>query len=486
METADEKPAIDNEPPHPKGHGIILESGKRGIPPPSKGEGILPLPTNEFLFPEELLHREGENGKHFYMNPQTGGLITTDERGRDFFNTYRNDLDAAVETLAEKWKVPPGEIEKRLGKFLDTLKQRRLFSISGGKKPPIPFMASVLFEVTYRCNFKCKGCDANAYLPRENELSTEELKKLIDTFIELDASPISFTGGEPLLRDDIFELYEYIHSKGGQPVLATNGALVTPEIARKLKELKVFVQVGLDGSNAEINDANRGEGSFEKAIRGIETLHREGVPFRISTVVTKQNHADLGNVADLASQLGSTAVVFRKMHVLGRAPEHPEVVPNAKEMIAAFKIIFNKTLEYRGRMAIDLPYHRAFFGGRGCHLDKIMCIPGYANVVISPEGNIHPCARLRDEEYLLGNIRDKDVGEIWENCAANRKIRELTVDDIHCSDCRYRHLCGGSCRAEAFYRSGGVEKECWDCDAIKAYYDEIIEYFLSSMEPITP
>jgi len=168
----------------------------------------------------------------------------------------------------------------------------------------------VAWEVTRGCNLSCVHCRASSkYGPYEGELDTEQCRKIIDDIASFSSPVIILTGGEPYFREDIFEIASYGTRKGLRMVLATNGTLVTDEIARKTIDAGVQrVSISIDGPDAQSHDAFRGvPGAFEGAMAGIDAFTKAGMEFQINTTITRFNLDRMGEIFDLAVGLGAAA-----------------------------------------------------------------------------------------------------------------------------------------------------------------------------------
>ncbi|HFB83517.1 MAG TPA: radical SAM protein, partial [Thermodesulfatator sp.] len=166
----------------------------------------------------------------------------------------------------------------------------------------------VAWEVTRNCNLNCVHCRAAATRgPYEGELSTEECLRVLREIRELGQPVIILTGGEPLLRPDIFELASYGTELGLRMVMAPNGTLITEEVTEKMKASGIQrVSISLDGATAEAHDSFRKmPGAFEGALRGIRLLKEAGIPFQINTTITEINLAEIPKVFELAVSLGA-------------------------------------------------------------------------------------------------------------------------------------------------------------------------------------
>ncbi|MHC4112629.1 MAG: radical SAM protein, partial [Planctomycetota bacterium] len=174
----------------------------------------------------------------------------------------------------------------------------------------------LFWESTIRCNLTCSHCRRlESDEAADTDLSTAQAKALIEQLAELGGQQpmmpvLVFSGGEPLCREDIFELVEYAKSLGIVPALATNGTLMDSQVAEKIADSGIArVSVSLDGATAEVhNKLRRLKGSFEKALEGINHIRDKKVPFQINITLTKHNASQLVDIYELAKSLGAVAV----------------------------------------------------------------------------------------------------------------------------------------------------------------------------------
>ncbi len=197
-----------------------------------------------------------------------------------------------------------------------------------------PVCRLIAWEVTRSCNLACQHCRAEAHTePYPGELSTEEAKALIDTFPSVGNPIIIFTGGDPMMRADVYELMAYATAKGLRCVMSPNGTLITPETARKIREAGVQrCSISIDGYNAETHDAFRCvPGAFDASMRGIECLKAEGVEFQINTTVTRNNLHDFKKIFELCERIGAAAWHIFLLVPMGRASGLADQVITAQE-----------------------------------------------------------------------------------------------------------------------------------------------------------
>ncbi len=338
-----------------------------------------------------------------------------------------------------------------------------------GKGPQCRLIA---WEVTRSCNLACKHCRAEAKLePYEGQLNHEESLALIDTFTEVGKPIIIFTGGEPLLRPDVFELAAYATAKGLRCVMSPNGTLLTPENVGKIVQSGIMrCSISLDGHNAESHDAFRGvPGAFEASLRGIAELKAAGVEFQINTTVTKSNLDDFRRIFDLCEQLGAAAWHIFLLVPTGRGAQlGAEVISAAQyEEVLHWFYDFRKTTTMQLKATCAPHYYRIM--RQRARLDNIAvtpdtfgmdahtrgCLGGIGFCFISHSGQVQPCGYLPLD---CGNVRDTHFPQIWRESTHFLNMRNKAAYKGKCGACEFHNVCGG-CRARAHSMDGDYMKQ---------------------------
>lgn len=324
----------------------------------------------------------------------------------------------------------------------------------------------IAWEVTRACNLACKHCRAEAHQePYPGELTTEEAKALIDTFPEVGDPIIIFTGGDPMIRADVYELGAYATAKGLRCVMSPNGTLITPETAKKIKEAGFQrCSISIDGADAASHDDFRGvPGAFDASLRGIEMLKAEGVEFQINTTVTKSNLASFKDIFHLCETLGAAAWHIFLLVPMGRAADLANEVITADEYeeVLHWFYDFRKTTSMHLKATCAPHYYRIMrqrareegisvtpdtFG-----MDAMTrgCLGGTGFCFISHTGQVQPCG------YLVldcGNVQQTPFPELWRSTPWFLKFRKQEEYEGKCGPCEYHKFCGG-CRARAYSMS---------------------------------
>jgi heme b synthase len=324
----------------------------------------------------------------------------------------------------------------------------------------------VAWEVTRSCNLACVHCRASSVLgPYEGELDTARCLRLLDEIAAFSKPVIILTGGEPLLRKDIFEIAAYGDSKGLRMVMATNGTLVDDATAAKIRDAGIRrVSISLDGVDAERHDAFRQvPGAFEGALAGIEALKRAGVEFQVNTTITRMNLDQIEGLLELAQKLGAAAHHIFLLVPTGRGKEmaHQAISPEDYE----------KTLDWFYEAGLACPmqlkatcaphFYRIYHQRKKERAEKALpenplhtmtrgCLGGSSFVFISHRGQAQPCGYL---ELDCGQLKEKSFEEIWKHSLIFRDLRDLRKYGGKCGRCEFITVCGG-CRARAYEKSG--------------------------------
>lgn len=311
-------------------------------------------------------------------------------------------------------------------------------------------MLIIAWETTSACNLACSYCRAEATAtPSEHELSTAEALAFIDQIAPL-LPMIILSGGEPLLRPDIFQLASYAVSKGLRVSLATNGTLLNSVSADKIAASGISrVSISLDGVMQETHDACRGKGSFARALKGIESLSGK-VDFQINFTVSRRNESEVLSAFDLAENLGAKALHFFFLVPTGRGREDDLIPANRQEQL--LRMIDQESdcrpLEVHVTCA---PQYARIARPREGRRRSGGCLAGSGFVFVSRSGEVFPCGYL---PLAAGNIREKNFIEIWTTSPLLSALRERKLNG-KCGDCSFLRTCGG-CRARAYAETGDV------------------------------
>lgn len=349
--------------------------------------------------------------------------------------------------------------------------------MAGGPGREVPRL--IFWELTQGCNLACKHCRAEATVERApDELSTEQCKAVIDD-ITKDYKPVMIlTGGEPLYRPDLYEIAAYANEKGARVCLASNGTMITDEIAAKLKSVGIQrVAISMDGATPEVHDTFRGiPGAWEAALRGADAMMRAGIEVQFNITVARHNKHEIPAIIKLAEERGASAC-----HLFVLVPVGCGVQIADREMLPSDEIeaVLEWLYELSERTSIEVratcapQYHRimrqqggagavarakasaqASLGDRDGHVKPGNraagakgCLAGSGVCFISHTGNVQPCGYL---PVPAGNVTRQSFKEIWTESTLFQELRQPDLLGGKCGECEYKVSCGG-CRARAYY-----------------------------------
>ncbi|TRO54745.1 radical SAM protein, partial [Candidatus Bathyarchaeota archaeon] len=305
---------------------------------------------------------------------------------------------------------------------------------------PEKFVPLILsWNITRKCNLKCPHCYINADKQEPiDELTTAEAKNLIDQICEVSRPLLVLSGGEPLLRQDIYELVQYGTSKGLKMGLGSNGSLIDYHVAKKLKEAGIeTVSISLDSHIPEQHDEFRGvKGSWKKAVKAIKTLRENGVLVQVNTTLTQQNYNQIDDIMSLAEKIGVENFHLFFLVPTGRGVKIADISPaKYEEMIK--KTFVKTTLHKLNVRPSCAPQFMRIAKDMGLNMSRWIrgCIAGLYYCRVYPNGDITPCPYL---PIKLGNIRKQPFKEIWFSSEVFKMLRDFNTLKGKCGECEYR------------------------------------------------
>jgi heme b synthase len=347
----------------------------------------------------------------------------------------------------------------------------------------IPGPHIVAWESTVACNLACVHCRASAQTaPEPDELTTGEVFDLIDQLAAFSRPILVISGGEPLMRPDIFDIAAYGTRRGLRMAVSPNGTLITPGVVHKLGKAGVKrISVSIDGSTAERHDAIRGvPGAFDAAMAGLAAAGQGGLGFQLNTTVMRQTRDDLLAVRDLAVRIGAEAWHVFMLVPTGRGKIDDEVSPEEYEQILHEIYGMTKDSPIPIRVTCGPHFMRVVAQNRkhdrthdreqpnlvrprdngrqhpgGLDHTTRGCLAGDGYCFISYRGEVTPCGYL---PVVAGNVREAPFSEIYVESALFRSLRELEGYGGKCGVCEFLRVCGG-CRARAYSLTGNLLAE---------------------------
>jgi len=341
----------------------------------------------------------------------------------------------------------------------------------------------VVYNVTRTCNLKCRHCymgsDAKRYT---DEMSLDEARKFIDDLAEFSVPVLLFSGGEPLMRPDIFDLLDHAVRKGVRPTLSTNGTLIDRQTARRIKDLGVgYVGVSLDGLE-NVNDEFRGvSGAYRQAMAGIEHCVAVGQRVGLRFTLNRHNFYELDNIFGFIEREKINRVCFYHLVYAGRASSMMDDDLTAAESRTAMDKIIAHARDFENRglkkeiLTVDnhadgvYLYLKALQKGDetgAAHIKEFIGRnggnrSGIAFGEVDPLGFVHPDQFT--QHHTFGNVRERKFGEIWQDIShpimAGLKNRKPLLKG-RCAKCKFLSVCNGNFRTRAEAKTG----DFWESD----------------------
>ncbi len=384
--------------------------------------------------------------------------------------------------------------------LLNALKSLEKYGVTTPQIFVAPLM--VVWNFTYKCNLKCRHCYEDAGSLRKEkvkELSREEKIYALDNLAQSHIPTLFFSGGEPLIHPDFWELAKRAKNYGFYISIATNGTLIDEDMAKRIKDLGVgYVAVSLDAATPEVHDQFRGvPGMWERAVRGMKNLIKEGVTTCIAYTLTGVNKGELPGLLKLREEIGAYKVLVYNFVPVGRGDLEDDLSPEERE--EAYRIMIEELKNEHLTVATTAPQFGRYCKQAGSKFVNIShygcarseelgaivdviggCGVGRAYAVIQPDGRITPCVYMPD--ITVGNILEDSFQEIWDNSPLLNSLR--TREDLqgHCRVCDYRSFCGG-CRARAYAYFGDFKAPDPGCIYNLKFYREAKEKLRERFQP---
>jgi len=328
----------------------------------------------------------------------------------------------------------------------------------------------IAWETTRCCNLKCVHCRSSSELEIQGhpDFTFEQATHILDD-ISSYANPVMvLSGGEPLLRPDIFDIARYGSDKGLRMCLATNGTLVNESTCKQIKTADIkMVSLSLDGARAETHDDFRSQpGAFDCTLKAIELFNRNDIPFLVNSSFTIRNKDEIPEIFKLVKNLGATAWYMFMIVPTGRGedvmeeliPEqlydeilewHYQMEKKENEILMRptcaphyYRIVRQKAKE-KGEIFKRRNLNFSTGGSKGCLAGQLICL-------IDVDGEVLPCSYFPKS---AGNINQVPFKKIWENSELFLKLRDFKSYKDNCGRCEYVNVCGG-CRARAYAITG--------------------------------
>ncbi len=330
-------------------------------------------------------------------------------------------------------------------------------------------LQGVWLNIESRCNINCKHCFLGDKKQVENKLTPSEMRDLALDFIKVGGKngvKVDITGGEPLLRKDIIEIFDAMNIDGIEVNFITNGLLFTEEVVNYLSEHKISTTISLDGVSKETHEFIRGKETYDKTIKNIKWCVDKGVPVTLSMTIHKKNQNEVIEYFKFADEIGADRVILNFLNDFGNAkvygidiPNEYKIIKNLLEEATSNEYLFNKLIDTAISKLIEtvlLP------------IKTDCCGSGINTCSITANGDVFPCPSFQVKQYKEDNVRQRSFSDIWKDTNTFKEHRRININNLNeaCSKCDFRFFCGGGCRAQAYFTNNNNlsarSKKCSD------------------------
>ncbi len=420
------------------------------------------------------------DGLHLVLDPEAPHWLATNAAGAQVLRLCdgRHTVAEVADALARRWGVPTDQAAADTLAFLQAVAAIAFVSRKPVLAPAYPGRAATVSPhrlselyvfVTNDCNLRCTHCYVSSgdYVPPD-EMTTADLYRLVDEARELGVTRFYFTGGEPFMRRDIFDLIDYVCAES-ELVILTNATFFNKSILAKLTAAarqangdgpddpahprRLNMQVSVDGPDAPLHEGVRGPRTFARTVQGIRDLVRIGLTPVISTVITTQN---MDRMPDVTRLLGSLGV--KEHHILwlqerGRAYDNSDLLIPPARVTAIMRELRSVAVELGMIIDNETSLRVRVRGKHGRKTDLCNC--GYESLDVFSDGQVYPCVWFSGAPSLAcGSVRERSLRDIWLQAPILQEIRANSVQHREgCNECHLKFLCGGGTNCSSYFDS---------------------------------
>lgn len=435
--------------------------------------------------PSGVIERS-RNGRFLLLHPSLPRFAVVNETGKFIASLCdgENTVAQIIKATAGHYGIDQGRVSSDVELFLEQLDVSGMLNSPATAQRVVEArtVKRIHLTITGRCNLRCSHCGAVRVLNAEDQLSTADVKGIIDQLEGKPEASIAITGGEPFLRNDLVEVVRY-SSDRIKTIVSTNASLITVETAKELAPLPVTFQVSLDGATAPVHDAFRGKGTFDAALKGIRLLQDHGAGRRVELCRTVMGRPDedLREFVDFGESLGVGGIRLLCLARLGRAEEkydelNPTLEHYRKFYREYYRVIAKSDMEVVvgggiPGLFLDVPEDAMW-----CHIGEML--------EVGPKGRIYPCSILADPKFDIGSVWDMTLQSAAE-CDKMMELHALfdsrTEKIEKCRSCPFKNFCQGGCPGMALSEKGTFLSEDNLCELRRELFEEVLFDILPAM-----
>ncbi|MBZ9637408.1 radical SAM/SPASM domain-containing protein [Clostridium sp. FP1] len=423
--------------------------------------------------------------------------VKTSMTGQDVLKKLDGEkvLEEVIEEIAEEYMMPQEMIEKDIVNFCETGIENKIIFEEKNQSVDTEFddrLKFLFIDITNACNLKCIYCNKSSSKDADKVefIRIETLTEILDKTTPLSKGVdilVNVTGGEPLLHDNLEEIFKLIRSYNCRIVLWTNGILLDEKKADIIKEYCDYIMISVDEFEKEKNDKIRGIGAYDGAVRAAEICTKKSIPFIIVATPTKYNINNLEQILTFAHSIGALGFMLNEPIHIGKngedLSEHFDYSLSelkSKQLhlgkrVAIINSWKNNKLKHEKNDKSNIVFVKdtqRCMNNVFSVIPKLSCGAGINELSIDTSGNIYPCHALHIKKYSIGNI---------QNYPVNKKEFVKTDDVESCGECSYKIFCLGGCRAQSLFHTKKVDGRYPLCEYEKANCEEIL---WSPLQPI--
>ncbi|MBF0314340.1 MAG: radical SAM protein [Oligoflexia bacterium] len=323
---------------------------------------------------------------------------------------------------------------------------------------------NVIWAITGACNLKCLYCfpECSGNYRQVSSVSDDMVFKIAKNIVDAKVLFVRISGGEALLRRNLFEIIDYFIANNIEVTMVSNGTLITPQIAKQIASRDIRMGVSVDSCNEDINALTRGKGVLARTSEGIRNLVCAGVKINLTTVLTKHNIHHVEELAQFSDSMGTAGITFQELVPFG----NPDIYLNSKPSLQEENEFHLRTIPKLRSLYPHLNFSDGelfsyCFETRPEREYKVMeCQAGSRFAYIDSSGNFYPCTSLAYEPFWMGDVTTHSIAELWATSTARKELRSLCEKAVTklkgCGNCDYSKRCAGGCRGEAYFMSKDV------------------------------
>lgn len=438
--------------------------------------------------------------RQIMIHPQTGAWLVVDDCYKDVIPVleHSTSLDDVLKVFPDLSPYDIVDLLRALNEFSLRIQDSRRLCETQKKDESLPVLAVV--KMAEGCNLNCAYCFIEASRDKKKTIKKETAFRIADEYMEMHADDsvkfnYCFHGGEPLLNFSVIrEVVEYVKPFRDRMELSiqTNGTMITDDIARFFKENAIVVGISIDGPKVfhdKVRTYANGIGSFEKTMKGINTLRKHDVPFSIIAVLTADNTRHMDEMMEFFIENRIYDLSFSAMQKIGRGKDESDIFLDGNMLFDAYKVILEKVVshnktheksEWLSERVLSNLMKSIFFNKKPFMCMNAPCGAARLLLGFDVDGNFYACDNFtNDKDFLIGSLDHGDIknqllGSDVRKVAASRCFENLE----RCKDCTWRGLCGGVCYSADYYSGAKGKGETEMC----SFYKRMIPYLIDRID----